>query len=447
VIDDHILQTRTKWENAGQRLDTLNSKLYGLRLQLGEQYRRLAEFRLDEISAGRLTSRLDRADHAILAFVDQKTQALRELESNLQKSRARQQELESKRQVQQGLRDSAIEALERQLQETKAQLEQMDSYRFQRESVEQAVEIAERAEEKARQAEADRASKGKPYEDDSLFMYLWHRRYLTPDYSANRLIRSLDEWVARLVNFNEARANYHMLLELPRRLKAHSTKLRDKARRTMQTLQAMEDKTAQDDGIPDLQAELDEAEKQLLQIDDRIDSEEAHLQKLLHRQAEFSSGADEYSREALELQVAELESKDLLALDREARATPHPEDDAIVARLRKLQDQQEQVSNEILSVKAEQEQQQKALAELAQLRRRFRRQRYDSTHSTFPAGFGLSLLLGQLMRGAMSSGRVWEEINRAQRFRRPPRIGGFGGGGFGSGGGFGGEGFQSGGGF
>jgi chromosome segregation ATPase len=447
VIDDHIRQSQIEWEKAGQRLDTLNSTLNGLRLKLGEQYRQLAKFRLDEISAGRLISRLDRADHTILTLVDKRARVLRELESSLQKSRVRQQELESERKVRRERRDSVVEALERQLQETKARLEQTDSHRLQTERVEQAVEVAERAAEKALQAEADRASKGKPYEDDSLFMYLWQRRYLTPEYGANRFIRSLDEWVARLINFTEARANYHMLLELPRRLKEHSTKLRGEADREIQTLQAMEKKAAQDDGISELQAELGKAEEQLHQIDDEIDTEEAHLQKLLHRQAEFSSGADEHSRKALELQVAELESEDLLSLDRGARATPRPEDDAIVARLGELQDQQEKVSHEILSVKAEQQQQQKALLELAQLRRRFRRQRYDSTQSTFPTGFGLALLLGQLMRGAMSSGKVWKEIDRAQRFSRSPEIGGFGGGGFGSGGGFGGEDFRTGGSF
>jgi hypothetical protein len=103
------------------------------------------------------------------------------------------------------------------------------------------------------------------------------------------------------------------------------------------------------------------------------------------------------------------------------------------------------VSEEILSVKETQQQMQNTLTELGQLRRRFRRRSYDSDHSTFPAGFGLPSLLGQLLTGAMSSGKVWKEIDRAQRFRHSPGVGGFGGGDFGSGGGFGEDGFRTGG--
>ncbi len=441
VINDRILESQTTLENVRQRLNVLNSRLNTLRLGLGEQYRQLAKFRLDDMSAGRLISRLDKVDHAILTLLDQRAQSLRELESSLQETLAKQQKAEEEREVKQELRDRAVEALEHQLQETKVRVEQTDSYRLQKERVEQTVEVAERADEKASQAEADRTNKGKPYEEDCLFMYLWDCHYLTPIYSANRFIRSLDEWVASLINFKEARANYHMLLELPRRLREHAIKLQEEVEREIQTLQAMERKAAEEDGIPELQAELDKAEKHLVQIDDKIDTVEAHHQKLLQRQTEFSSGGDEYSRKAIELQVAELESEDLLSLNREALATPRPEDDAIVARLRKLQDEQQQVHNEILSVKEAQQQQQKALAELEQLRRRFRRQRYDAHPSTFPTNFGLALLLEQLMRGATSSKTVWDEIDGAQRFRRSPGIDGFGGGGFG------GAGFRTGGGF
>jgi uncharacterized coiled-coil DUF342 family protein len=256
----------------------------------------------------------------------------------------------------------------------------------------------------------------------------------------------LDEWVARLIRFEESRANYHMLLELPLRLREHATRLREEVDREAKTLLEMEKEATRKDDIPKLQAELDKAEKNLQKIDDEIDKGEAQHQKLMQQQAEFSSGADEYSQKAIELHVAEIENEDLLSLHREALATPRPEDDAIVARLRELREEQEQLSNEILSVKESQQQLHNTLAELGQLRRRFRRRSYDSSHSTFPAGFGLASLLGQLMTGVMSSGKVWKEIDRAQRFHQSSGIGGFGGGDFGSGGGFGEEGFRTGGG-
>ncbi len=38
-------------------------------------------------------------------------------------------------------------------------------------------------------------------------MYLWKRRFLTPDYTGGGLTRTLDGWVAKLINFADARSN------------------------------------------------------------------------------------------------------------------------------------------------------------------------------------------------------------------------------------------------
>jgi hypothetical protein len=255
--------------------------------------------------------------------------------------------------------------------------------------------------------------------------------------------------VARLINFKEARADYHMLTELPIRLREHATKLRKEEDLQVQALQAMEKEAAEQDGVPKLQSELDEAEKRLHQINDATESEEVRHQKLLEQQADFSAWVDEYSRQAIELQVAELEREEMVNLYHQAQVTPSPEDDVIVHRLNDLQDEQRQTSEESKSVKKAQQQNQRSLIELEQLRQKFRRHSYDGYHSNFPSTFGLALLLGQLMRGGMSSDSVWGEIKRSQRFRRPPGsgAGGISFGGFGSGGGFGGGGFRTGGSF
>jgi len=52
-------------------------------------------------------------------------------------------------------------------------------------------------------------------------MYLWRRKLGTSEYASGFLVRWVDEWIARLVNYREARANYAMLNEIPARLRAH----------------------------------------------------------------------------------------------------------------------------------------------------------------------------------------------------------------------------------
>ena len=85
--------------------------------------------------------------------------------------------------------------------------------------------VATEADRKADMAEADREEKGKPYREDPLFSYLWDRGYGTGAYKAGNITRMLDDWVARLVGFANARPNYAMLIAIPDRLREHAEKL------------------------------------------------------------------------------------------------------------------------------------------------------------------------------------------------------------------------------
>ena len=454
-INDHVLQAQSQIENADREMGTLTSRLSRLRLEEAEQFRQLAKFRLDEMNAGHMAARLDKAHHAVPTFLDQHKQALAELENELKQVKQSQQKLEQQRESQIDARDKAVEALQRQLARSKEKLEQDEGYRRQQEKAIRTAEVTRRAAEKASQSEADLASKGKPYQEDSIFMYLWQRRYMTPDYRANGIIRSLDGWVARLIDYRENRADYHMLNELPLRLREHADQAAEEARHQQQALQALERQTAEKDGVGTLQSALEKAETQLQQINDEIETHEKRYQELLEQKADFAAGEDKYTQKAVEVLVAELEREDTIELYRQAQATPRPEDDAIVMKLHKLQQEQRETNKRISALKADRQQQHKSLEELSKLRSKFRRSNYDARHSSFPSNLGLGILLGEMLRGGRSSGSAWDKIGNTQKWDLPDiggsgdsGGGGFGGfGGFGSGGGFGGGGFRTGGGF
>lgn len=88
---------------------------------------------------------------------------------------------------------------------------------------------AEEAETLARTAEAERDAKRGPYEADPLFMYLWREGYGTPAYEARGITRRIDGWVAGLIGYRAARADYHILLQRPERLRRHAERLRARA--------------------------------------------------------------------------------------------------------------------------------------------------------------------------------------------------------------------------
>jgi chromosome segregation ATPase len=454
-INDHVLQAQSQIENADREMENLNARLSELRIEEADQFRQLAKFRLDEMSAGQVAARLDKVHHAVPTFLDQHKQALVELDDKLEQIKQSQQKLEQQRETGINVRDKAVETLQRQLEESKKKLEQDQDYQLQKEKAIRAAEVTRRADEKASQSEADLASKGEPYQEDSIFMYLWQRRYLTPDYRANVIIRSLDGWVARLIDYREARADYHMLNELPLRLREHADRAAEEARHQQEALQALEKQTAEKDGVGTSQTALEKTEAQLQQVNDEIETHEKRYQELLAEKADFAAGKDTYTQKAVEILVAELENEDTLELYRQAQVTPRPEDDAIVMRLHKLQQEQQETNKRISDFQADRQQHRKALEELTKLGGKFRRSNYDTRYSSFPTNLGIGILLGEILRGGRSSGSAWDRIGESQKWDFPDiggsggsGGGGFGGfGGFGSGGGFGGGGFRTGGGF
>ncbi len=363
------------------------------------------------------------------------------MKEQIEASTSDQHQLEEQRKELARQRDEAGEAMQRQLEQTHKRISETEAYRQQQERTGKAVAVAQQAEEKASRAEKDRLEKGKPYEADRLFMYLWNRRFLTPDYRGGWFTRQLDNWVARMIDFQRNRSNYYMLLELPLRLREHATKVQQTAQLEVQALQTMERQAAEADGVLNLQAKVQEAEKQLKQIDADIAAEEGRHQKLLAEEADLNAGKDPLSQQIIDLQASALEKEPLASLYQKARATPQPEDDVLVARIHQLSQRQEQIVGEIQSLNNILQQQQRNLGELEEVRRRYRENGYDAYNSRFPGDFSLGVLLGQMLGGLGNPDTVWGEIDRHHHSSGP--AGGWGGdlGGSGdSGGGFGGGG-------
>ncbi len=78
--------------------------------------------------------------------------------------------------------------------------------------IEARVAASEKRHEAARREQADKIP---AYERDPLFRYLARRRYGTATAAGNPVARGLDRWVAGVVQYDDARAKYDFLNELP----------------------------------------------------------------------------------------------------------------------------------------------------------------------------------------------------------------------------------------
>ncbi|MFZ0117360.1 MAG: hypothetical protein WAL15_23635, partial [Xanthobacteraceae bacterium] len=147
-----------------------------LRREEANGFRVLARVRLDAMMREQVIGALDADERQALAMIKNHVTELDALARRRAEQQAALDKAEAaKHDCDQELAD-ALEALDEQRQRTAERIQSDAAWRAAKSAVETAEKIAANADEKASQAEADLAAKGKPYEDDPLFIYLWRKK-------------------------------------------------------------------------------------------------------------------------------------------------------------------------------------------------------------------------------------------------------------------------------
>ncbi|MCA8974508.1 MAG: hypothetical protein KDC98_07285, partial [Planctomycetes bacterium] len=453
---------------ARERLDAATAKSEAARRDLAEVRRaetrtlaELAKVRLGELDGDRIAAELDAADREALAQLADRDRERDRLAAALAAGARDLAAMMAQRASLREGRDAAAGAHESRAAATMQRLGEDDGYRTQLGHVEFITAQAAEANEKARRAEADRIEKGKPYEADKLFTYLWRRRYRFPEYRPvalfgplfGPLLRALDSWVARLCGYDGAHRDYGMLLEIPVRLRAHADAVAAEAEAEAEKLRELQQEAMAADGVPELLTRLEAAQQELDELDQRIGQAEAEQDRLGLEQAAVSAGNDPWSARARQAIEAQLQREDILTLHRDAAATPTPRDDELVLQVSALRTRKDGLAIACAEAEAEQARAKTAFDGVDDLSRRFRRRDFESSNSMFDSDFDIGDLLAGILGGGLRSGDAWSTLRRRQRWRSSSSssssgglFGGFGGSSRSSGfGGFGGGGFSSGG--
>jgi chromosome segregation ATPase len=465
-IDQALQGVRSQIRGLDEEIQGTSARLLQLSQEESEQYRALARIRVDQMVAGEMLESLDRAEKRVDELLRARQETLQSLLERIDEAHQRQASLEAERMEQAKTVDAAEEVVDAAEEKVQQALAKDSAYQGQLTRAQETDRIAKHAEMKAELAEQDRADKGKPYEADRLFMYLWTRGYGTSRYKANPLARMLDGWVARLCRFQGARANYAMLLEIPKRLHEYADQVRKEADAQFEALRALEQAAAKGGEVASLQRVVDDARSKLEAIDGDIEKLEQRFQSLLLERAVFAAGEDEQCRQAVELMSGEFKNATLVSLRREAQLTSTPDDDVIIEKLAEIEGAAMHLEDAVEQYQRTLRSHQQRLDELESIRREFKRHRYDGAHSGFADSALLTMMLNEFLNGVLSGDKLWRTIERQQRTRRiradptfgsggfgrsggVQHSGGLGGGVFGSGrrGGFGGGGFRTGGGF
>lgn len=470
-IEAAMNDLRREEAEIGSSIERATRAFADFQTRKGEAYKDLARFRLDTQSIETLDIRLDSAAREARRLLDKRAADLKVLIENQRNRETERTKLQADRDRLQQKLTEAEDRLDGLMESVDQALEKDPAFLAQRDRTLSAQKTAEAAAAKAKTSVEDKAEKSKAYEDDSLFVYLWQRRFGTPDYQSRGLTRALDRWVAGIINFNDARANYAMLISLPEKLEAHATRCSEAAAVEAKRLDALSRAAMAEQAGEDLVGTVEGLNAKLSDLETRIDKLDEQIDTVSKAIRDYSTGDDADYQKAEEHLATSLRGDDLDDLWRAALETPSPEDEKIVRQIKDLTDRMDGLTREIRQDRELQRDVSSRRAQLTEVISRFRSNGYDRWESTFSNDTLATVLLGELVKGGLDAAEYWARAEKAHRRRKPRggRVGfpggsglphgmggnggfggsggGFGGGGFGSGGGFGGGGFKTGGGF
>ena len=239
-IEQATVAVRSQESECAALLQGADQDLARLRAARGALLRQLASARLDAMQSEKISGELASAEAQALALIAKGKASLDALAARLDAAQAARAGAEADRHARAEEVTAILGDLEALQARVEPQVRGSAEWIGQKEIVDRAQRVYEAADAKADRAEADRAAKGKPYEDDPLFKYLWSRGFGTSAYRSGFFVRYIDEKIAWLVGFQGARANYAMLNEIPLRLRAHEERCRAAFEAERQKLEEIE---------------------------------------------------------------------------------------------------------------------------------------------------------------------------------------------------------------
>ena len=224
-LDTLTSGAREEFDAAAQAAEGHSRRRTDLVRLRSEAYRELARMRLDVIKAG-ADDTLSAAEKEAERLLADHEKFLATIGGEVSQAESVLKDAEAKRRAGETEVDAALNAYETLTATVEQEVQSDPAYLGLKQGYEEARSVAVRAEQKLELAKTDRSEKGKPYEADPLFSYLWQRKFRTPEYRKGGVSRMLDNWVAKLCRYDEAYLNFARLTELPDRIAEHLASMR-----------------------------------------------------------------------------------------------------------------------------------------------------------------------------------------------------------------------------
>jgi hypothetical protein len=409
------------------------------RLQLQLQQRlghtRELDQQVDRLVSRRSQALLDLAKHYLpdisvenvqRTFADVRADLLELIQRKQQREEDLHRELEQ-RSVALDATEEQLHAVTDQLNEKVAEREQLEQRLAERlhaspsflQLSQQAVAAESELEQNERRVEESRSEaerKLPSYEASRLFRYLYECHYGTTAYRGRGLTRSMDRWVAKLIDFTRARQGYEFLKTTPDLIAQEVLRRREQFDALMVQVEAIEDQLSDEIGLTAVMQAGDRLGHQRDQIIEQIAQQQQAFEERRQELLELDRPDNAYYGQAISRMQEYLASLKQSQLQQKSWATPEPHDDTIVREIGELTEQLQSTERQLAQANQQHLAWDRQLAGAQQLLQRFRQSEFDSQRSSFAPSLNIDRLVQELVDGRVDLEQVWSQLRQAQRF-------------------------------
>lgn len=422
-----IEQTIAKARNSEGALDTAlrsaEEEATRLRADRTAAFRQLARVRLDAFvqegtDQSTLLQQLDAAERRALDLIKNRSSDLKQQSGSRTTLFAAVQSTEAERHKRAETLEQALAALASVKQTAEPKIRASVAWKTQQDTIAAAEQVAQEAEKKTQQAEADREIKRKPYEADTLFMALWKVKFGTADYDAGFVTKFFDGMMARKIGYTDARANYAMLIEIPLRLRDHAERCKQAVVNERQNLAKAESKALVELGAGDLVSKVEKSRQALIEAERDLSMRKAALEDF---ETKTAVAAEDPAYEQAVNVLAEADSReDLRELYVEAARTRTKDDERVVSQIEKIDARLAKAEQEITQTRAEARDVARRRADIERERDDFRNRGYDNPYGGFGNSSILGSILGGILQGAIQGSILRDALRDGYRQQSNP---------------------------
>jgi hypothetical protein len=426
TIEQTIATARTNEGQLDAALRSAEEEAARLRADRAAAFRQLARIRLDSFVQEGVVQDLDNAERRALDMVKDRSFELKQQAVTRKSLFDTVQTSEAERHRRAETLEQALAALEGVRRAAEPKIRASAAWKAQQAKILAAEQIADEADKKAKQAEEDRVIKGKPYEADPLFMYLWKAKFGTAEYEAGFLTKFFDRLIARKVGYPDARANYAMLNEIPLRLREHAERRKAAIETERQGLAQAESAALSEVGAGELVTKVEKARQALIEAEKDLSAKKRKLEEF---ETETAAAAEDPAYEQAITILAEADSRDdIRELYAEASRTRTKDDEKAVKQIETIEQRLAKAETQIDQIRAEARDLARRRADIERERDHFRKRGYDNPYGGFGNENILGSILGGILQGAVQGTILRDALRDGYRQRDNPWGGGNSGG-------------------